>query len=495
MNRNCIGQFAPRHDEREHREMRVLVGITCYGTRNLAHARRLIAAYRSMPFDIELVMLSEAPKDVPADVTLRVGLPTRDPWSLGFAHKRLFADNASEYDLFIYSEDDIFVSAENILAFMKAAQMLEGDLLPGFLRFERHLDGTKNYPDIHGPYHWVPDSVRRSGDYVHARLSNDHSACYMLTKAHLEKAIASGGFLVPPHQGRYDLLCSAATDPYTQCGFTRVVCLSHLTDFEVHHLSDAYVHGHGLVDNDGAVVDGPKQQSMSDAMVEVLERKRPREALFATRKGLPTPLWDKNYYESARTDLLALLPPRTERVLSVGCGWGATEAELVRRCVSVTAIPLDAVIGRLAEARGVEIVEPDFERAFRTLGQRRFDAILVSEVLQHVADPVALLRQLKGFLAASGAVVGSVPNLCPLRRWCGSFAAKNSRRFRVPNDFGSAGLNLTSMSAVRGWLAASGLSLAAMSYGRAPGPAPPRHRWISSRPGSIMAADVLFVAR
>ena len=61
------------------------------------------------------------------------------------------------------------------------------------------------------------------------------------TQRQLRKAIRSGGFLVEPHEWKYDLLCTAATDPYTQCGFTKLIPISHLDDFTVHHLTNKYV--------------------------------------------------------------------------------------------------------------------------------------------------------------------------------------------------------------------------------------------------------------
>jgi hypothetical protein len=50
---------------------------------------------------------------------------------------------------------------------------------------------------------------------VCADLANDHSARFMLTCQQLQRAIRSGGFLVAPHRGRYDLAVTATTHPYT----------------------------------------------------------------------------------------------------------------------------------------------------------------------------------------------------------------------------------------------------------------------------------------
>ena len=63
----------------------------------------------------------------------------------------------------------------------------------------------------------------------------------LLTREQLRKAIQSEGYLVGPHQNKYDLLVTAATDPYTQCGFRKLVCISHIEDFFIAHLPNKYV--------------------------------------------------------------------------------------------------------------------------------------------------------------------------------------------------------------------------------------------------------------
>src|SRR5262249_6616884 len=113
--------------------------------------------------------------------------------------------------------------------------------IPGFLRFERSAAGCLSYPEVHGHFHWEPESVRTRGSYTLAFFTNEHSACYALTQDQLRQAIRSGGFLVPPHSSRYDLICTAGTDPYTQCGLEKLICISHLEQFSIHHLSNKYV--------------------------------------------------------------------------------------------------------------------------------------------------------------------------------------------------------------------------------------------------------------
>src|ERR1700688_853748 len=114
--------------------MKILVAIANYGTQNDRYLHRLLAEYRSMSYEVDIIVLSNLSKDLGPDVEVKVGLPTKDPWSLPFSHKQLFADRRSNYDLFIYSEDDMLVTERNIRAFLAATEILKKNEIAGFLR-------------------------------------------------------------------------------------------------------------------------------------------------------------------------------------------------------------------------------------------------------------------------------------------------------------------------------------------------------------------------
>ena len=121
--------------------MKILVAIANYGTKNIRFAKELIREYLSMPFNVEIYVLSEAPKSYGDDVKVIVGLPSKNPWSLPFVHKKLFAENADNFDLFIYTEDDTLIRTQHILSFLKATKTMRSDLIPGFIRYEMNADG------------------------------------------------------------------------------------------------------------------------------------------------------------------------------------------------------------------------------------------------------------------------------------------------------------------------------------------------------------------
>jgi 2-polyprenyl-3-methyl-5-hydroxy-6-metoxy-1,4-benzoquinol methylase len=474
--------------------MRIIVAIANYGTKNVEYAKQLIQEYQSMPFDVDIFILSEMPKDYGKDVTVLVGLPSKNPWSLPFAHKTLFSENIDKYDVFIYTEDDTLILKENILAFLKASDILGRNILPGFIRYELYPNGKKSYPDIHGPYHWIPKSVCKIGEYVFARLSNEHSACYLLTQEHLRSAIASGGFLVPPHSGRYDLICSAGTDPYTQCGLTKVICISHLSEFDIHHLPDAYLNGTGLIENNCAGLDEVGLKLQIEALFDVLSEKKTDKTLFVTEKPLFTLTWDKNYYEPCQYELLKSIPSKAMDILSIGCGWGATEAYLLEQGKRVKVMPLDAVICGLVEEKGINVLPPDFELGFEMLNGNTFDAIILSNVLQHISNPVEVLTKIGALLNMEGVIVGSIPNLSLIRRVLGRLLSKSNKWVELNGEFNNISLNFTNSSALKMWLRASNLHLLEVRYETYP-ISQKLARLASYCPRKIVSSNIVFTAQ
>lgn len=427
--------------------MKILVAIANHGTKNMKYLASLLNEYRSMPFGTDIVVLSNIPKDLGSDVEVILGCPTRDPWSLPFGHKKVFADRISDYDLFIYSEDDTLITERNIHAFLKAVEILPRQEIPGFIRYELDKSGERYYSTIHSHFHWIPSSVKCVGPHTFARFTNDHSACYLLTREQLQAAIASGGFLVEPHQEKYDLLVTAATDPYTQCGFTKVICVSHLEDFCLRHLPNQYLGKMGISSAD--------MQRQLDALMSIVSNGRSSRNLFNGDTALKQGRWSKSYYEEGRKDVIRLVPPGTKSLLSIGTGRGTTEFMLSEKGIQVTAVPLDTVIGASVESGGIKNTPPDFEEALDVLTGRFFDCILFLDVLQHLPDPVRILSRYLELLAPGGAILISVPNFNHIKVWYDLL--KGEITWRQRRAFEESRLHFANENMVKQWLKRSGI--------------------------------------
>lgn len=426
--------------------MKILVAIANHGTKNRKYLDRLLEAYRSMPFEVHVIVLSDQPKELGDDVEVRVGAPTSDPWSLPFAHQRIFADRIADFDLFIYSEDDVLITERNVKGFVEVTENLREDEIAGFLRSEEGPDGTLYCPEAHGQFHWVPDSLRRRGENVFAIFTSEHSACYILTRKQLARAIDSGGYLVPPHSERYDLLVTAATDPYVQCGLTKLICLDRFDDFILPHLPNRYVGQLGM--------QWREMHLQVDRMLELEHGGSSVGALAPNVNLLPTALWVKNYYEPVRKDMLSLLPDSARDILSIGCDSGETERHLIERGCRVTAIPVDPVISAVAQSKGVNTIDCGLDGAKLELAHRRFDAVLCAGVLHLSPDPVELLTFCRCVLKPDGRVIVSVPNLNFYRTLIPRLRRVNG--YRDIGNFDASKVHTVTRRRLEGWFKRAG---------------------------------------
>ena len=340
--------------------LKILVVIANYGTGNDRYLAQLLAEYRAMPYDLRIIVTSNLEKDLGDDVEVKTGLPSSDPWSLPFAHQRIFAENADLFDLYIYSEDDILLTAKNVDAFLRATTVLPDNKIAGFLRTEIGPDGERYFPDVHSSFHWDPGSVTQTEGLRHAAFSCDHSGCYAVTRQQLRTMLSSRRFPAQPRSSINGMAETAATDCYTRCGLTRVICYSELESFLVPHLSNKYL---------GTAFDCAEREFAIQitALDEILLGRRSTRELLNTETSLPLLRWSKDYYEPPRTQLLELIDPSCRTVLSVGCGWGKLEGECLALGLKVTAIPLDSVIAKCAEARKVKTLTPSLDLALAEL--------------------------------------------------------------------------------------------------------------------------------
>jgi len=404
-----------------------------------------------MPFDVRVVVLSNLAKPVgPGAELVQVDLTGKNPCSLPFAHKKILADGLNDYDLFIYSEDDTLITESNIDAYLNACAILKENEIPGFFRFERGSDGQVNYPEVHGPFHWDSQSVRRRNECVFASFTNEHSACYILTRDQLARAIASGGFLVEPHHGKYDLICTAATDPYTQCGFEKVIGLTPLNDFLVHHLPNVYL---------GSVfgVSESELNGQIQRLVRVAENGHRALPFLSAESKLMAGRFSKDCYEKSQPDIVDLVPAEARTVLSVGSARAATEATLVEKGLRVVAVPVDPVFSASASARGIEIAEGDLEMVRAKLAGQQFDCIILVDILHLTKDPTDVMSAFVPLLRSGGTVIVRVP---VVQRFSTIYRAiRGDQKLTELGMYEKTGIHFVSRRIVRRWLGRAGLQI------------------------------------
>ena len=122
------------------------------------------------------------------------------------------------------------------------------------------------------------------------------------------------------------------------------------------------------------------------------------------------------YYEQANPDLLFRIPVTASAVLEVGCGAGALGKAFKRINPTTTYIGVELMPGPAAQAREVldHVIEGDIsQQALTTLpgNVRQVDCLVFGDVLEHLVNPAAVLRQLLPWLKEDGQLLVCIPNV------------------------------------------------------------------------------------
>lgn len=134
------------------------------------------------------------------------------------------------------------------------------------------------------------------------------------------------------------------------------------------------------------------------------------------------------YKNEGNSLLIGCLSRDVTTILDVGCGAG-DNARLIRTVnpdAKIVGITLSSEEAELARPYMVAVHVVDLDNSdLSFLENRTFDAILLSHVLEHLKDPVAVLRQALSYLRVGGQMLIAVPNVMEykyrLRFLCGRF--------------------------------------------------------------------------
>jgi SAM-dependent methyltransferase len=122
---------------------------------------------------------------------------------------------------------------------------------------------------------------------------------------------------------------------------------------------------------------------------------------------------DQHWFELAQTDRLEiferLLQPSRRRLLDIGCGPGFFLATAIKRGWKASGIEPSRQAAAHARELGATVTEGFFgPETAPALG--RFDVIALTNMLEHVPDPAAILTQARELLDDGGLICVGVPN-------------------------------------------------------------------------------------
>lgn len=119
------------------------------------------------------------------------------------------------------------------------------------------------------------------------------------------------------------------------------------------------------------------------------------------------------YYENSRPEIARLVPSSAVTILDVGCGKGALGSLLKSQMPERKVFGIENVESVAnGAARTLDgILVGDLETMTVTFPAEFFDCMLFGDVLEHLVDPVSVLRKVKLHLKNNGTIVCSIPNI------------------------------------------------------------------------------------
>jgi 2-polyprenyl-3-methyl-5-hydroxy-6-metoxy-1,4-benzoquinol methylase len=124
------------------------------------------------------------------------------------------------------------------------------------------------------------------------------------------------------------------------------------------------------------------------------------------------------YFANARADYVAELPPNpSAKILEIGCGEGGTGALALSegKCGFYCGVEIFQNAAAKARERISQILVGDVEKLALPWTPETFDALILSEVLEHLTDPWTTLQRLHPLLKPGGLVFASSPNVSHYR--------------------------------------------------------------------------------
>jgi SAM-dependent methyltransferase len=123
---------------------------------------------------------------------------------------------------------------------------------------------------------------------------------------------------------------------------------------------------------------------------------------------------ESTYFSSARLDYILELPDApNSRILELGCGNGATGVLALRakKCSTYVGIEMFGPAADAARQVLTHVHSGDIAAIELPYEPATFDALILSEVLEHLVEPERELRRLVRLLRPGGLVFASSPNI------------------------------------------------------------------------------------
>jgi 2-polyprenyl-3-methyl-5-hydroxy-6-metoxy-1,4-benzoquinol methylase len=120
------------------------------------------------------------------------------------------------------------------------------------------------------------------------------------------------------------------------------------------------------------------------------------------------------YFSNARHDIIALLKTNADAaILELGCGSGGTGRAAIAagKANRYVGLELNETAGKIAAESLSEVIIGDVQTLDLSAYENQFDALIISEVLEHLTDPWTTLERLVRCVRIGGEIYASSPNI------------------------------------------------------------------------------------
>jgi len=169
----------------------------------------------------------------------------------------------------------------------------------------------------------------------------------------------------------------------------------------------------------------------------------------------------EQYFRWVRTDILRHVPDDAKSVLSVGCGAGFTERELVLGGARVVGIERDPAAAAAAVENGLSVICNSVANANAQLSGMVFDCMIYGDVLEHLLEPGSVLKSHVQFLRPGGRIIISAPNFRHYKVFWHLFI-KGVIPYADAGLFDRTHVCFTTRRLVEGWVRDAGLTIHAV---------------------------------
>jgi len=237
------------------KKLKLLISLATYGDKNFKYLNSVIDEYKSYKnYDITINVHGTIPLP-------RISLPENDinfinhvnPANTVFFHREEFVNEKDNYDLFLFSEDDILIKEEAIDTYIKYDKLLPINYCLGFVRYEKYTDDEDFHfidlwPSVHT--YITSKSICIEGNWYFSFL-NVHQSCWILNKDKLKYSINNSEFATNNNLELKTGLESAASGIYSgwshgSKGVINKVYTKNIDDLKkclIHHMPNRHLNG------------------------------------------------------------------------------------------------------------------------------------------------------------------------------------------------------------------------------------------------------------